>query len=176
MLQGGQGLLLHLQGCLVPFSLSQKLLRIHRSEIHSGGVENIGLQRMQTPPRLLYLQKRQQPCITMVSSSLWAHWEDLWASSGETHTCGKVSPLACSLVCMGRQEANATPQTQPAPPQGSQFATFSNSTALHGTSGPQVFDLGGDATEIFHQQLKEVTCEKVEHNCIYTYIKPFILN
>lgn len=70
MLQGGQGLLLHLQGCLVPFSQSQKLLRIHRSEIHSGGVENIGLQRMQTPPRLLYLQKRQQPCITMVSSSL----------------------------------------------------------------------------------------------------------
>lgn len=57
MLQGGQDLLLHPQGRLVHFSLSQQLLRIRRGEVHRGGVQNIGLQRMQTPTRLLYLQK-----------------------------------------------------------------------------------------------------------------------
>lgn len=57
MLQGGQDLLLHLQGRLVHLSLSQKLLRIHRGEVHRGGVENIGLQRLQTPTRLLDLQE-----------------------------------------------------------------------------------------------------------------------
>lgn len=47
MLQGGQGLLLHLQGSLTHFSLNQKFPRIHPGEVYSADIENIDLELME---------------------------------------------------------------------------------------------------------------------------------